>query len=438
MPTFDDADQEQKRPTAASGTVQAHGTQQQEPTFTPWSSFVNANKGVSDREAGKLSGGVQGDVDKAKGELANAQNTFDNGIGANYGQAPKPRPGTPLNTPVAQTTPTLQLGPEPAAPAPVVESSEPALSAFGGTGSTSTLAQAPQVRPQRVPASEAPVSYAQGDTASQAPTSAATWQSQAATATQPETSNPWASFLPGAAPAASPIASSPNVAQPATRAGLAGLSQSAFNGQTTGPADLEAAAGAPAWSQLIGNTLNASNEANALGNEAGVQALLQRNQSGPEANSAFDAALINGSGGQDFRKLSKQYGGQQLAKGVVDAEQGSQDAWKKLQGDVSGAQGLQHQTRAGTPSAGAAPAAAKAPWTPVAATETNGPISNLGQDWTAADDAAWTAALSGAGQAAEKMGGKVAVGLGPRNDGFQSNGWLQQLRERERWRAGAN
>ncbi|HXJ63947.1 MAG TPA: hypothetical protein VNN79_09345, partial [Actinomycetota bacterium] len=87
MPTINDYDaEEQKRPNASSGTVYAPGTPPHEQEFTPWSRLVSANKSVSDREAGKLGGQVQGDVDKAKGELDSAQQSFNSGFDANYGK----------------------------------------------------------------------------------------------------------------------------------------------------------------------------------------------------------------------------------------------------------------------------------------------------------------------------------------------------------------
>lgn len=319
MPTFDDTTDEKKAPTAASGTVYAQGTKQQEPTFTPWSSFVAANQGVSDREAGKLKGQVQGDVDKAQGELTSAQDTFNAGIEGNYAKpakpAPPPRPtsgSTSIDTADA-SSPIISRAPPPVA-APVVEGTGQELSAFGGNGT------------QQVPInaqSDQPVIAQQGDTA----------------ATQPQTSNPWSSFLDASAAPAAPMAA-PAATPGATPSPYAPLSAAAQGGHPAGPVDLEAAAGAPAWASLLGDTRHAAGEADALGDESGVQALLQHNRGSPEANSAFDAALINGQGQGDFRKLSKQYGGAKLADNIVGAEQGSQDAWRSLQNDIQAHSGL--------------------------------------------------------------------------------------------------
>jgi hypothetical protein len=111
------------------------------------------------------------------------------------------------------------------------------------------------------------------------------------------------------------------------------LAPSAAGGNPTGPQNLEQAAGSQAWSQLMGDTSKASDEANALGSQAGVEGLLQQQAYSP-TNSAFDAALINGSGGPQFRSLAHQYGGDALEKNVGNAEQAAQDRWKQLQGDV--------------------------------------------------------------------------------------------------------
>jgi hypothetical protein len=97
--------------------------------------------------------------------------------------------------------------------------------------------------------------------------------------------------------------------------------------QTVGQ-DLEAQIGAPAWSSLIGDTQKAQQSASALGSEAGVQASL-----GPQAT-GFDAALVSGAGGQDFRNLSQSYGGQQLGEKLLGANQSASDAWSSLMEDI--------------------------------------------------------------------------------------------------------
>ncbi len=70
-----------------------------------------------------------------------------------------------------------------------------------------------------------------------------------------------------------------------------------------------------------------------LGDETGVQALLQ--QQGNSPNSAFDAALINGAGNKAFAETAKS--GVGLGDSLVANNMGAQDAWKKLTGDIDAA-----------------------------------------------------------------------------------------------------
>jgi hypothetical protein len=99
------------------------------------------------------------------------------------------------------------------------------------------------------------------------------------------------------------------------------------NAQAVGK-NLEEQIGAPAWSSLVGDTARAQQSASALGSEAGVQASL-----GPEAT-GFDAALISGAGGEDFRSMAKNYGGQQLGERLVEANQDASNAWSSLMRDI--------------------------------------------------------------------------------------------------------
>jgi hypothetical protein len=97
--------------------------------------------------------------------------------------------------------------------------------------------------------------------------------------------------------------------------------------------DLEAQLGKEGWEKLLADTMKAGETANALGSESGVEALLDKQ--GPAT--AFDAALISGSGGQQFRDLSEQYGGGQLLKELAGANRDAQGNWQRLMGDVDAA-----------------------------------------------------------------------------------------------------
>lgn len=101
-----------------------------------------------------------------------------------------------------------------------------------------------------------------------------------------------------------------------------------------GGKDLESQLGKDKWGSLVGDTMKAASEANALGSEGGIQALLGKQQ-GPAT--AFDAALIGGAGGEQFRDLNKQYGQGQLSEGLVNANKGAQDRWASLMGDIEAA-----------------------------------------------------------------------------------------------------
>lgn len=98
-----------------------------------------------------------------------------------------------------------------------------------------------------------------------------------------------------------------------------------------GAGSLEQQLGTDRWSGLVGDTAKAQADAKALGSEGGVQALLGQ-QTG--VSNPFDAALISGAGGQDFRALSKEFGGSKLTDDLVGATQGAQDRWHALMGDI--------------------------------------------------------------------------------------------------------
>lgn len=335
-------EEEQQQVGSATGAPkqapQQHAQQQE---YVPWSSFEAANRDVSQRESKKLQGKVQGDVDHARTELGDAQEAFDAGLDSNYVRGGKQK----------------------------------LAAAQGGFGQLeASMFDEPQA------------AAGAGNVAQQQQQSLVT----------PTTSNPWESFLSGRPDAFQSQVTAPAPEISATAAPSTGigdlfggpgarmhagepeaaplgsrlaqfdndplhLTSDAIGGKAAGSKDLETSMGKDAWQSLLGDTLGAQQEANALGSEEGVQALLQRagttpgpyGYSGLDAKSgpaAFDAALINGAGQRDFGQLAQQFGGDQLTKGVVDAQKGSQDRWKQLQGDIAA-----HQPR--VDDAGAPPGA---------------------------------------------------------------------------------
>lgn len=303
--------------------------------YVPWQSFVNANADVSQREAGKLQGQVEGDVSKAQGDLTSAQNNFNSGVDANSAQ-----PAAPAAPTKAKKSEGTQQQAAPAAQSDAL-----------------TSAAAPQIQRNTAQAAQAPTGATPGA----------------------DQGNPWASFLPpsngqpptpptpqqkpqglGAAPvglsqglgtSAAPSTASAalgGLVSPTSR--IHGLTGAAAAGSPTGSHDLESAAGAAPWQTLIGDTNKAGAEAYALGSESGVESLLQQNQTAPlQGNSdpsktgAFDAALVNGQGQKGFLAENQKYGNNQLQNNVVGAEKSSQDRWKQLQGDSAARNAMNQQ-----------------------------------------------------------------------------------------------
>lgn len=333
---------------ASEGPKSAPQQSAQPQGYVPWSSFASANEDVSKREAGKLEGQVKGDVAKAQGELSGAQDAFNAGIDANYGQPKKAKKASTENT---------------------------------ATGSA---------------AAPAGMSATEG------------------------TSNPWESFLsPTTAEAPAPPTQELR-SDGARGTGLQNeqrmqnVNATGLSGAPSGAKDLEAATGATAWSQLLGDTAKASDEAHALGSEEGVQASLQHGQTSPVGNSAFDAALINGAGQKDFRALDQAYGGDQLMKGVAGAEQASQDRWSQLQGDIAGREGRDASEAALKAGDIADRAALRGPrdvplppkWVPVAGAGGASPSTELGgTEWNADDQGQWAENLQWGQETADKVKG---------------------------------
>jgi hypothetical protein len=120
---------------------------------------------------------------------------------------------------------------------------------------------------------------------------------------------------------------------------LAGPKASAVENGPTGSKDLEAMMGAEAWDSLVGDTTKAAADANALGSEAGVEGLLQKQGNSP--NSAFDAALTNGAAGSSFGETAK--AGEGLSDALGNRLDGSQRAWQTLVGDIDSARDTQRR-----------------------------------------------------------------------------------------------
>lgn len=103
------------------------------------------------------------------------------------------------------------------------------------------------------------------------------------------------------------------------------------NGALTGAKDLESSMGKTAWDKLTGQVGSATDAANSLGGSTSdVQALLQKNNG---AGTEQDAALLGGAG-TGFGDVAKQYGGDALNNTLRWANEGAQNRWNTLAGDV--------------------------------------------------------------------------------------------------------
>lgn len=361
---------------SAGGTIgpqQASYSKQQQDAYVPWSSFVNANQDVSDREAAKLQNQAQGDVSGTQSQLGqiagdnssrdasnyegwksntDAQGRVTGGSNDNIGPDGKPKgpsgaasssddTSNPAKGPDTSGAPLGPKGaPKGAAPQPVGATATSNPWASLATPLASTAPVQATATPLAQTAAPLTTSSSPGPAHHPAPPQQ---QNSTQASAQPL---PQSYAAPAQAQGATPLAANAATAQPII-AKLAAPQNGLPNGPNTlmsdvvngrgavrGAPDLETAAGADTWASLLGNATKAEGEANALGSETGVQALLQQQQAGPE-NSAFDAALINGSGGPGFQKLAQQYGGQQLEQQIAGANQNAQNQWASLQGDLA-------------------------------------------------------------------------------------------------------
>ena len=309
MPLIADYDQDEdeqggaggggRRINSTSGSVLAEPTKQDEPDFVPWERFVSANKDVSQREAGKLSSSVKAQGDDVTSRRDDAAANQREAVGANYNStAPQSGFGSLARAPktdgMAQAQPSTAPG------------FAPKQAGFG---------QPKQEQAPVVPAAPTPKMLQ------------AFGQPQSRPEQRPST-------------AASPLTAAPTTARRTLnpdklKTDVADGAFKTSGHNLSGWKDIEAQLGANGWGDLVGDTVRAQSEAEALGSEGGVAGLLR--QQTPTPNSAFDAALLTGEGGERFRELQKKFGGGALTKGLAGANKEAQSDWAKLMGDVDAA-----------------------------------------------------------------------------------------------------
>jgi hypothetical protein len=374
MPTsndFDENDKDEASPgltpaqaesvgTAAGAAKQTQASTGQQQEYVPWESFVSANKDVSGREANKLQGQVQGDVSKAQGDLSSAASGFNQGIDSNYGGSKSADAATqtasrqPFSArDVAQQAQSVATAQPETAPA---QSKTPWASFTGQPAKPPAPPPGPPPPPPGPPPPPPPPPPGPPTPNTPTPTPGV--------AGPPPPQIPTAPAVPTKA-LAGKLSASPTLAGGVQDVGRSRrLAAAAAAGTPAGAHDLESSAGSDAWNKLLADTNTASQEANALGSEHGVQGLLQRNNpnaiEGDPNNSAFDAALLEGQGQRGFNDLASKYGGTQLQKGVVDAEKASQARWAQLQGDVARRNAFDNANKAQPGQAGDQAAAAGA------------------------------------------------------------------------------
>lgn len=284
---------------SSSGSVMAEPSKQDEPDFVPWERFVSANKDVSQREAGKLASGVESRASDVTARRDAAGLNQKDAVQSNY-NTPAPPPGNgafatgPKQGSFAQAGSSFGRSREQPASSPAAAASAPqpnAATSLAGTAQPPRAAARPQERP------------------------AESW----AAAVEPR---------PQSAPA-------PSINADKLKTDVEGGAPKTSGYNLAGWKDLEAQLGSAGWNKLVGDTVHAQGDADALGSESGVEALLRQHAPGP--SSAFDAALISGAGGKRFGDLSKQYGGGTLTEGLAGANAGAQSDWAKLMGDVDAA-----------------------------------------------------------------------------------------------------
>lgn len=308
---------------AATGVSMTEPSKQDEAGFVPWERFVTANKDVSQREAGKLASGVEGQAKGVQSELDAASKQQEKDVAANYAQPAKPAGpafGSIASAPTAQAS-------------------------FGTRGPSSAVSALVQQReaaktapPPRTQNPDSKYSNAQQP----APQDNSSKYQNAAPAPVQDTSSKYKDQKPFTPP---PEAAAPRTVDPdRLTTNVTGNTWKTTADGLTGAKSLEEQfnKGSPTgWEDFLGRAVNANEAATALGDESGVSALLE--QQTPTPNSAFDAALLTGAGGDRFRELADQYGGGKLGEGITAASKGAQDRWSQLFADANAAAGARDE-----------------------------------------------------------------------------------------------
>lgn len=279
----------------------------------PWERFVKANESVSQRSANTLASGVESQAKGVQSELDAAGKKQQQDIASNYAKQESPR--GPKAAREFNTTTKGETGQQP-------------KSSFGSPwGSFGSAA----------PSGETLTSMA--ETAPEPPRQATLQDSSPKVAASPARS---------AAKPASGLSATSGFAQASVANQRPSLDPDRLDTELPGDGSSRTTAGDLAgsqsleeqfnaakpgsWQDFLGRTLRADEAASALGDESGVEALLERTTGGPA--SQFDAALVGGAGGKRFDDLAKEYGGGALQRGVAGAEGDAQGRWAQLMADV--------------------------------------------------------------------------------------------------------
>lgn len=425
---------------SAGAPRQADPSKQQDSSYIPWSSFQSANSAVDQREANNLSNQVSTDESNATKQLATDEHpnsttpssdtvsspatksasgdasllgadTTPYGPQDNAGTATSKTDDTSDNTStvtdsnVPTTAPTVN---------PWASLSTPSSTGDSGDG-TGGPASTPTVNPTapggNTTSGRAPPVMNAAGVANQTAAANNTRVTGIVPSVASQPPAPQTPAQPALAPAAAP-ATGPGPTAPGV--GIPGL--------VNGP-DLQTAIGPAAWASLVGNTDRAQQEANALGQgQNGVQALLQANSGQVDnggVNSGFDAALINGVGGNGQFQQTAQ-AGKNLDQNVINADQASQNAWATLQAkDAAAAQPVASVVgtiNPATPSA-SSPSPDWVPTSPLEGSNNPGDITSTGQGpiQTLANgpQSAWQSFVGGNGAAGSDPTGPPVFNTSP-------------------------
>lgn len=360
-----------------TGAAPKQGTPSNQPSeeSVPWSSFVSANSGVSDREASKLQGQVQGGIDQANKDLSNASSGYNSNIDSNYTYAPDNNPTSATGT-ATSITPKIASSAGPQYTPPPKVTGTPQVPQDPSSVSKVVPLSPSQNQPQQIPVATQPTPVpANSKTIPLSPSQ-----------NQPAESS-WASFLGNNKPvvaSAQPLAPRiANLALPVTQpTTIAPVNRTPTSVTPAGvalganaPKDLQAFLGDSKWSDLGKEFTTAQDKANALGSQTGIQGLLQSQASEP-GNSAFDAALLNNAGQKGFQNVFNQYGGTKLTDALSGADTASEVKWQQLQDYINTQENVNKPMSTDQPNA--------APTDAVKPTDTTTPTNPLeqGSGWS--------------------------------------------------------